>query len=54
MEADGFEAQAKLLFDKTVTEQLDIESILFYANDCASCSAATSRISFRCNFRTVP
>ncbi len=26
---DGFEARAKLLFDETVTEHLDIESILF-------------------------
>ena len=26
---DGFEAQAKLLFDETVTEHLDIESIVF-------------------------
>ncbi|ABW67339.1 DUF3786 domain-containing protein [Desulfosudis oleivorans] len=28
-EAEGFAAEARLLFDKTVTEHLDIESILF-------------------------
>jgi len=28
-EAEGFEAEARLLFDKTVTKHLDIESILF-------------------------
>jgi hypothetical protein len=26
---EGFDARAKLLFDETVTEHLDIESILF-------------------------
>jgi hypothetical protein len=29
VKADGFDAQVKLLFDKTVTDHLDIESILF-------------------------
>jgi hypothetical protein len=28
-EADGFDAKVKLLFDETITEHLDIESILF-------------------------
>ena len=27
--ADGFEAEARLLFDETITEHLDIESIMF-------------------------
>jgi hypothetical protein len=26
---DGFEAEVKLLFDETITEHLDIESIMF-------------------------
>jgi hypothetical protein len=26
---DGFEAEAKLLFDETITDHLDIESIMF-------------------------
>lgn len=28
-QSDGFEAEAKLLFDETITEHLDIESIMF-------------------------
>ncbi len=33
--ADGFEAEVKLLFDETVTEHLDIESILFLSERLA-------------------
>jgi hypothetical protein len=29
VQSDGFPAEVKLLFDRTVTEHLDIESILF-------------------------
>ncbi len=34
-QADGFEAEVKLLFDETVTEHLDIESILFLSERLA-------------------
>lgn len=34
-EAEGFEAKAKLLFDETVTEHLDIESIVFLGEEIA-------------------
>ena len=27
--SDGFDAEVKLLFDETITEHLDIESIIF-------------------------
>jgi hypothetical protein len=30
--SDGFEAQVKLLFDETVTDHLDIESIMFLSD----------------------
>lgn len=34
-EAEGFEAKAKLMFDETVTDHLDIESIVFLGEEIA-------------------
>jgi hypothetical protein len=42
---DGFEAQSRLLFDETVAEHLDVESILFFKRtDCAAAGGRKMKI----------